>query len=262
MAQTIAGRTGSIRFFGRISSSIAPSSLFVGGRKQFERTEQPPHFGRFVRGETEIAAALAGRQLAMQPANRTQATARPVPAAGPRRARRRSDARESSLRRGRWPTRGRTCLATRSMSGQRANHRPPNHSRAARRSRADSASGLHGLQLRRRPGSNSMSVSQIRRHSDVGHELRLMPVAAASRLTSPSGLSSPPGPNVLAISDWHSLPRRPHRRRPRPRPAIGGPRRRFAWPSERRIAAANCAARRPRCTKDRACRFRSAGRAE
>ena len=68
-----------------------------------------------------------------------------------------------------------------------------------------------------------------------------MPAAAASRLASPSGLSVPSGPKVPSISRAALLARRPRRRTLRARPPSGGPPRRSAWPSGRRIAAANFA---------------------
>ena len=88
-----------------------------------------------------------------------------------------------------------------------------------------------------------------------------LPTAAASRLTSPSGLSRPRD-RRRRESAVGTPARSLHRRTLRARRPTGGPKGRSASPSGRRIAAANSAARRSRRTTDRACRFRSAGRAD
>ena len=236
-----------------------------------------------MHGEAELAAALAGGQLTVQPAAPARAAARPGLAADRRPARRRCAARESSLRRGRWRRRGRTCLAAWSTFAPRANRRPPARSPAARRSPSRFSHRVSWTALRRRPASNSISASHIRRQSEVGHWLRLVPVAAAKRLTRPSGEKgvrsnltgtalrvlrskldltpfSPRG-RRSARSTRDTRARCSHRPSLRLRPATRGRRRRFAWPSGRRTEAANSAAHRSRCTKDRACRSPSAGRA-
>ena len=98
-------------------------------------------------------------------------------------------------------------LQARATSRPPANRRRPARSPAAGRSPAGSASGPRGPALRRRPGSTSISASQIRRKSDVGQSLRLMPIAAARRLTSPSGLSLAFGAEACRRSArWHALP--------------------------------------------------------
>ena len=98
----------------------------------------------------------------------------------------------------------------------------------------DRAAAPPGLDFHQAPPKSAGKATWARRCG-------CMPVAAASRLTRPSGFSVPSGPKVPSIAARHSC-QSPRRRSLRPRPPTRGRPRRSAWPSGRRTAAASFAA--------------------